>query len=219
MNKTDKLTEHTSYGAQSGIGQLKGKTIVKIESNTKSDNEDYLLFFTSNGERYLMYHEQDCCESVYIEDICGDLDDLLNVEIVEAEEVSNNTETKGGDFSQTWTFYKLRSKNGVVTIRWYGESNGYYSEDVNFILLSDKVGKKPAKEELLKPLRDELDIIRYKQSKMLQSITELDEFLKTLPDVFDNKGLRDARNEWFNKLCANIKEEQELGDKLKEIER
>ena len=73
-----------------------------------------------------------------LEDIVGDLDDLIDSEILMAEEVTHNSENPKGieipeyQDSFTWTFYKLRTMKGSVTIRWYGESNGYYSESVDF---------------------------------------------------------------------------------------
>lgn len=112
---------------------LKGKVLIDIDIN---EEEDEITFTDSEGVKYLMYHEQDCCEDVNIEDICGDINNLLNTPIVLAEEVTNTGEVEdNSDYSYTWTFYKLATVKGYVTIRWYGVSNGYYSEEVDLVIL------------------------------------------------------------------------------------
>lgn len=90
-----------------------------------------LVFHMSDGSHYRMYHSQDCCESVYIEDICGDLEDLIGYPLLRAEErVSKDFGTVSAD-CYMWAFYEFATNRGSVTIRWYGESNGYYSIGVD----------------------------------------------------------------------------------------
>ena len=113
---------------------LLGKTLTKI---VNVDN-DALIFETSDGNIYKMYHEQVCCEYVSIEEIIGDLNDLLGEPLLMAEEI-----VKYGDneiISETFTFYKFATIKGYVTIRWYGSSNGYYSEKVDFVHMLDYSG-------------------------------------------------------------------------------
>lgn len=113
---------------------LKGCLLTSVQ-NTK----DAILFTLSGGDQYKLYHNQDCCESVYVEDIIGDLNDLVGVPILIAEEACSHDHPEGykkpeyEDESFTWTFYKFATIKGYVTIRFYGSSNGYYSESVDFV--------------------------------------------------------------------------------------
>jgi len=111
------------------VSELLGKVLIKAEAMA-GNNE--ILFICQDGSKYRMFHDQDCCESVSIEDICGDLDTLIGNPLLMAEESTNQEGSKKYAESFTWTFYKFATIKGYVTIRWYGESNGYYSEEVNF---------------------------------------------------------------------------------------
>lgn len=114
------------------FSELIGKTIEEVKK-THNDG-DCILFKCSDGSEYEMMHYSDCCEMVYVEDICGDLDDLTGVPVVEAEMVTNDTDSPNVDYVDElymWTFYRIAAK-GHVTIRWFGMSNGYYSVDVSF---------------------------------------------------------------------------------------
>jgi hypothetical protein len=70
---------------ESNISELLGKIITKID---KSDDE--ILFTIDDGTQYRMYHSQDCCESVYVDDIADDLNDLIGSQITMAEEITSN---------------------------------------------------------------------------------------------------------------------------------
>lgn len=120
------------YDRYRSVEELKGQVLSRVENS-----DDQVVFETVNGDVYRMYHEQDCCESVYLEDVVGDLQDLVGSEILIAEESSGDTPA---DYkfeyepeSYTWTFYKFATRKGYVDMRWLGTSNGYYGESVNFV--------------------------------------------------------------------------------------
>lgn len=111
---------------------LKGKTFKSVVRT----GDILLTFTTTDDEKFFMQHDQDCCETVEIESVIGDLQDLVGEPILIAEEVTSRELPPKGDEpdpygSHTWTFYKLATRKGYVDIRWYGESNGYYSERVS----------------------------------------------------------------------------------------
>jgi len=115
---------------RASISDLVGKTLASVKVT-----EDEIFFETVEGQQYKMYHSQDCCESVTVEDVAGDIDDIIGEEILSAEEVTSETPPEGvqsNGESELWTFYKIDTRKGGVTIRWYGTSNGYYSESVDF---------------------------------------------------------------------------------------
>jgi len=121
------------------FSELVGKTLVSVSGEVGGED---ITFTTDDGQVYRLSHYQDCCESVSVEDICGDIQDLVGSPILLAEEATSDENPEGMEppkyqDSFTWNFYKLATIKGYVDIRWYGESNGYYSESVSF----DKVGE------------------------------------------------------------------------------
>lgn len=125
------------------FSSLVGKTIARIEGMKK--NSERIVIDTADGDHYVMYHVQDCCESVSVDDVIGDPADLIGSPILMADEAVNPPAAtcppaNSSDESHTWTFYRLATVRGYVTIRWYGGSNGYHSERVDFVKIA------PAKE-------------------------------------------------------------------------
>lgn len=134
------------------FSELEGKVILSIEV---SDDSEEIIFKCDDGYDYYLYHRQDCCENVVVEDVCGDLNDLIGTPILLADSVTNKEHPFTGPHgdallrakflqgsklpkrewepeSETWTFYKIRTIKGSVDIRWHGSSNGYYGEEVSF---------------------------------------------------------------------------------------
>lgn len=112
------------------FGDIAGATIVAIEGAEVSSEQ--IRFRLQDGRVAVLYHEQDCCETVAVEDVVGDITDLIGEPLLGVVESSNQEGEEDDDNSHTWTFYRMHTIRGSVVIRWLGTSNGYYSERVSF---------------------------------------------------------------------------------------
>jgi len=90
------------------------------------------IIFKNDFKTVEFHHEKDCCEDVYLESVDGDISLLENKVILAAEKVTNKSPAPDGreSYYGEWTFYKFRTVSDSVTVRWFGESNGYYSTEV-----------------------------------------------------------------------------------------
>jgi hypothetical protein len=80
-----------------------------------------------------MWHCQDCCEIVELEEVVGNPADMIGSPILLAQESTSSFDAAlGEDGSITWTFYRFATNKDSLVLRWKGESNGYYSESVDF---------------------------------------------------------------------------------------
>lgn len=116
------------------LSELVGKVLTA--AYVSNDRGEEIIIFRTADDEYALHHAQDCCETVYIESVVGDIKDLVGEPILVAEQVSNMPDPgakEDSDDSYTWTFYKFATRKGYVDIRWYGTSSGYYSEDVDFV--------------------------------------------------------------------------------------
>jgi Fe-S cluster biogenesis protein NfuA len=131
-----------------------------VQATNVGTGNDALVFLTVDGEMFVFKHAYECCEFVSIEDIAGDLQDLVGSPILMAEAVTygstsdlsdenkricqellthNKTEVQD---SGTWTFYKFATSKGHVDVRWVGVTSGCYSLEVDFCkVLHELYGK------------------------------------------------------------------------------
>lgn len=115
----------------SPLEELIGRTMRSVTRN----GDESIDFECVDGTRWQMRYEPDCCASCSIEEVVGDLEDLVGVPIALADESTNSDNPRDSDYpaeSFTWTFYRFATTKGYVTVRWYGSSNGYYSESASF---------------------------------------------------------------------------------------
>ena len=113
----------------SNIEKLKGQTPVEISGMREGSEE--VVIGTKEGNTLLLRYEPDCCATCEIYQVDGDPIDLLGAPLLMCEQVTGESlgfiDDQTED-SHTWTFVKFGTIHGYVTLRWYGRSNGYYSE-------------------------------------------------------------------------------------------
>lgn len=122
------------------IAAVVGKTPTAIWQ--VDDDEIFMKF--SDGYVLEMFHLQTCSESVVVDDVSGDWSDLIGKPLLVADvRVSYDIpRVEGEDDYWTWTFYTFRGNGGSVDVRWYGSSNGNYSERVDTILYAPNDAEK-----------------------------------------------------------------------------
>ena len=118
------------YSDRCEIDVLVGEVLTHIDTD-EEDNE--IMLTTQSGKVIKIFHDQDCCETVAIEDTEGDWHRLVGKVIIEA---SKDEEPQGDpppEYPDSWTrtTLKFRVDDATVISRWIGESNGYYSESVD----------------------------------------------------------------------------------------
>ena len=116
------------------LSELLGEVISTVEG---AETGWETIITTESGKAIKIYHEQDCCEHVSIED--SEVDDIVGGYCHFAGFVDGKTPANESaddcyyDSSQTWSFLKIETSKGSIWQRWLGESNGYYSESVDIL--------------------------------------------------------------------------------------
>lgn len=109
----------------------------KITDVSQGDEYDFLLTISTNkGLTLKFYHEQDCCESVWLEDGFDDLKSMIGKEILDIEYIFNQTDEplEDVDDSYTWHYTNIKTIDKDCQLRFFGTSNGFYSEDIDFTI-------------------------------------------------------------------------------------
>lgn len=111
------------YSESIPFNTLKGKIITKIVNR-----DDRVEFYTNDGRFTLISFESWCGNDVrvWLENKSDDFSGVLNSPVLLAEETSDSAN------GYSYTFYKLSTNKDSVTLRFCGESNGYYSEKMDF---------------------------------------------------------------------------------------
>lgn len=114
------------------IDKVNNKTIESFSGDV--GDESFRINF--DDDTYIsFYHSQDCCETVQIEDIVGELNNHIG-RTINGISIKTNSDDPAPDDgydpeSYTWTYITIKTTAGYIDLRFFGSSNGYYSESVD----------------------------------------------------------------------------------------
>jgi len=152
------------------FSEMSGLTITDILGCT-DESENVSITF-SDGSSLSMDHRQDCCEFVRVEEVHGDPLDLIGAKVAYADEAI--TEAEGVSESGTATFYRIVTDKADLTIRWLGESNGYYAEDVTVTWYNV-----PIKE-------NDMNLSKKEKIDFIMETQQVDNSIKGFREMFNN---------------------------------
>lgn len=109
------------------VSNLVGARVLSITGASRGSEE---VVITTDRGALKLWHDSECCEWVRVEEVDGDPGDLVGRVVSIAEETQDGVCDGGGD-RHKWTFYRLCTDGGDLTLRWLGGDNGYYSVDVD----------------------------------------------------------------------------------------
>ena len=113
--------------------RLVGEVITGYKIN--SDDEILLKLYTKD-KIIIFYHDQECCEEVWLETDPEEIKRIIGSPILQAEERTEECEELEEWWERnTYTFYTIRTLKDTLTLRFIGTSNGYYSEDVDIEIM------------------------------------------------------------------------------------
>jgi len=105
------------------------RTIASLEGFEPGSVEVIIRF--TDGSYIQQEHVQDCCEDVSLYQVDGNIQKHIGATAIDFIKKSTTAEDAEVEEYGTWTFYTLITSKGYLDWRWLGESNGYYSEDVD----------------------------------------------------------------------------------------
>lgn len=121
------------------IEVFEGKVIEKVTINNRDKHSETVTFNFTDGSVYEMCHTQDCCEEVWLEGFTGEPDELVGATILEAYKTTNRTTDNG---AYLWSFYRINTNKGTLFFRWCGNSDSYYSVEVDINVVNDSTERR-----------------------------------------------------------------------------